>query len=167
MTPTRPKPASPRRISRAATKAARARKSAAAKPDGGNTERQLKIGEAARLIGVEPYVLRFWETQFPFLRPRHSRSKHRYYDQKNLESLHLVKRLLHSEGYTIAGAKKHIREAGLDRLRAPGGESPAAAKPASTDSATADRTSELPHAVQHKLAAIREELKSLQKLLAS
>ena len=62
-------------------------------------------------------MLRFWETQFPFLRPRHSRSKHRYYDEKSLDSLRLIRRLLHSEGYTIAGAKKHIREAGLERLR--------------------------------------------------
>src|SRR5271170_6514221 len=81
------------------------------------SESRIKIGEAARLIGVEAYVLRFWETQFPFLRPRHSRSKHRYYDQKSLDTLRLIRRLLHSEGYTIAGAKKHIREAGLDRLR--------------------------------------------------
>src|SRR5579863_1818383 len=96
------------------------------------TERQIKIGEAARLIGVEAYVLRFWETQFPFLRPRHSRSKHRYYDQKSIDTLHLIRRLLHREGYTIAGARKHIREAGLDRLRddhaaaqtAPAAESP-------------------------------------------
>lgn len=81
-------------------------------------DRQIKIGEAARIVGVEAYVLRFWETQFPFLRPRHSRSKHRYYDEKNLDYLRLIRRLLHSEGYTIAGARKHIREAGLDRLRA-------------------------------------------------
>src|SRR5277367_6057718 len=80
-------------------------------------DRQIKIGEAARIIGVEAYVLRFWETQFPFLRPRHSRSKHRYYDEKSLDSLRLIRRLLHSEGYTIAGAKKHIRETGIDRLR--------------------------------------------------
>src|ERR1700720_4918990 len=85
-------------------------------------EHPIKIGEAARIIGVEAYVLRFWETQFPFLRPRHSRSKHRYYDEKSLDSLRLIRRLLHSEGYTIAGAKKHIREAGLDRLRRERGE---------------------------------------------
>src|ERR1700729_13482 len=94
-------------------------------------ERQIKIGEAARLIGVEAYVLRFWETQFPFLRPRHSRSKHRYYDEKSLDSLRLIRRLLHSEGYTIAGAKKHIRESGLDRLRGEiDGDQPKTAAPA-------------------------------------
>ena len=132
-------------------------------------ERQIKIGEAARIIGVEAYVLRFWETQFPFLRPRHSRSKHRYYDEKSLDSLRLIRRLLHSEGYTIAGAKKHIREAGLDRLRGERGE----LKPA--ELALQDRNEvqsgqshggELSRATQTKLAAIRDELKSLHKLLA-
>src|SRR5579863_4001138 len=99
-------------------------------------ERQIKIGEAARLIGVEAYVLRFWETQFPFLRPRHSRSKHRYYDQKSIETLRLIRRLLHGEGYTIAGAKRHIREAGLDRLRGDGAASKSPeASPTADDSA--------------------------------
>jgi DNA-binding transcriptional MerR regulator len=135
------------------------------------SEQQIKIGEAARLIGVEAYVLRFWETQFPFLRPRHSRSKHRYYDQKSIETLHLIRRLLHSEGYTIAGAKKHIRETGLDRLRDNGaaaksvGAEPIAAEVADTGQ-TREHHGELSRATQNKLVAIREELKSLHKLLA-
>jgi len=136
-----------------------------------DTDRQIKIGEAARLIGVEAYVLRFWETQFPFLRPRHSRSKHRYYDQKSLEALRLIRRLLHSEGYTIAGAKKHIRETGLDRLTGDGATpAPALAAPAAHDHGDARRApariDELSRSMQSKLTAIREELKSLHKLLA-
>ncbi|HZZ07351.1 MAG TPA: MerR family transcriptional regulator, partial [Candidatus Binataceae bacterium] len=75
----------------------------------------LKIGEAAKLLGVEAYVLRFWETQFPFLRPRHARSKHRFYGEQDLETLRLIKRLLHQERFTIEGAKKYIREVGLER----------------------------------------------------
>jgi DNA-binding transcriptional MerR regulator len=135
------------------------------------SERQIKIGEAARLIGVEAYVLRFWETQFPFLRPRHSHSKHRYYDQKSLDSLRLIRRLLHSEGYTIAGAKKHIREAGLDRLRGDGAasKSPVAGPTADDSAATRQApapSGELSRAMQNKLLAIRDELKSLHKLLA-
>jgi DNA-binding transcriptional MerR regulator len=135
------------------------------------SERQIKIGEAARLIGVEAYVLRFWETQFPFLRPRHSHSKHRCYDQKSLDTLRLIRRLLHSEGYTIAGAKKHIREAGLDRLRADGAHSKSATAPPLADAGPANRqaptsSGEISRAMQNKLVAIREELKSLHKLLA-
>jgi DNA-binding transcriptional MerR regulator len=134
-------------------------------------ERQIKIGEAARLIGVEAYVLRFWETQFPFLRPRHSRSKHRYYDEKSLDSLRLVRRLLHSEGYTIAGAKKHIRESGLDRLREANDDSKAVAAPEHDrpkdhrESAPAPSRSQLSRSTQNQLMAIRDELKSLHKLL--
>jgi len=155
---------------------ARSAPRASAVPNG--ADRQIKIGEAARIIGVEAYVLRFWETQFPFLRPRHSRSKHRYYDEKSLDSLRLIRRLLHSEGYTIAGAKKHIRESGLDRLRGdlddgskaaapatenhhpePAGDGPRGAHPASSPG------SGLSPSMQHRLAAIRDELKSLHKLL--
>src|SRR5882724_10436024 len=77
-------------------------------------ERDLKIGEAAKQVGVETFVLRFWETQFPFLKPKHTRTKHRFYQDRDVEVLRLIKRLLHDEGFTIAGANKHIREAGLD-----------------------------------------------------
>jgi len=142
-------------------------------------DRQIKIGEAARIIGVEAYVLRFWETQFPFLRPRHSRSKHRYYDEKSLDSLRLIRRLLHSEGYTIAGAKKHIRETGLDRLRSElDGDKPKIAPVAAENLSREHRGDDceappaaspgmaLSPSTQHQLAAIRDELKSLHKLLA-
>ena len=176
----------------------RSRIAAKATPPANGADRQIKIGEAARIIGVEAYVLRFWETQFPFLRPRHSRSKHRYYDEKSLDSLRLIRRLLHSEGYTIAGAKKHIRESGLERLRGGveggrahdaveshgargAGSDPSASSAGersiageSAEPAIQDReartapspTGELSRATQNKLAAIRDELKSLHKLLA-
>jgi len=80
-------------------------------------ERLLRIGGAAKLVGVEPYVLRFWETQFPFVRPKQSRSRHRHYSPTDIDSLKIVKRLLHIEGYTIAGARKLIRESGLNNLQ--------------------------------------------------
>ncbi|MBV8775312.1 MAG: MerR family transcriptional regulator [Deltaproteobacteria bacterium] len=80
-------------------------------------ERPLKIGEAANLVGVEPYVLRFWETQFSCIRPKQSRSRHRYYSPTDIETLRYVKYLLHTEGYTIAGARRFIRERGLDGVK--------------------------------------------------
>ncbi len=61
-------------------------------------ERGLKIGEAARVLGVETYVLRFWETQFPFLKPKHTRTKHRFYQERDIAVLRVIKRLLHDEG---------------------------------------------------------------------
>lgn len=154
------------------TKPPRARTRTASAPASKGSDRQIKIGEAARIIGVEAYVLRFWETQFPFLRPRHSRSKHRYYDEKSLDSLRLIRRLLHSEGYTIAGAKKHIRECGLDRLRS-GAVDSQVAEPVEQNhpetpemSPVARRNEGLPRSTQSQLAAIRDELKSLHRLLA-
>jgi DNA-binding transcriptional MerR regulator len=154
------------------TKPPRARTRAASASASNGSDRQIKIGEAARIIGVEAYVLRFWETQFPFLRPRHSRSKHRYYDEKSLDSLRLIRRLLHSEGYTIAGAKKHIRECGLDRLRSEAVDSKVAKAVEQNHHETPEmspqstRNEGLPPSTRSQLAAIRDELKSLHKLLA-
>jgi DNA-binding transcriptional MerR regulator len=67
-----------------------------------------KIGDACRELDVQPYVLRYWETEFPFLRPDKSRSGQRVYSEKELALIARVKTLLYDEGYTIAGAKKRI-----------------------------------------------------------
>src|SRR5579872_3532123 len=90
------------------------KKPKAASADSAPDDRGLKIGEAAKVLGVEAYVLRFWETQFQILKPRHARSKHRFYQPRDIETLKLIKRLLHQEGFTIAGANKYIRENGID-----------------------------------------------------
>jgi DNA-binding transcriptional MerR regulator len=63
------------------------KKSRAAVSDSPADERGLKIGEAAKVIGVEAYVLRFWETQFQILKPKHARSKHRFYQPRDIETL--------------------------------------------------------------------------------
>jgi DNA-binding transcriptional MerR regulator len=67
-----------------------------------------KIGEVSRLTGVEPYVLRYWETEFPFLRPRKSRSGQRLYVKKDIELILEIKRLLYEEKYTIEGVRKRL-----------------------------------------------------------
>jgi DNA-binding transcriptional MerR regulator len=124
----------------------------------------MRIGEAARLLGVEPYVLRFWETQFSFLRPRHAASSHRLYEARDIELLRLLKRLLHLEGYTIAGARRHIREVGLERLcaamKSSGGEPKggAEAQPALNGVGAGPQ-------LAATLSEIREELRSLKAML--
>src|SRR5947208_4616227 len=84
----------------------------------------FKIGEVARLVGVKPYVLRYWESEFSVLRPGKTRSRHRLYRRKDVETLLEIRRLLYAEGYTIAGAKRRLREgtrtAGKARVRAEG-----------------------------------------------
>lgn len=67
-----------------------------------------KIGEACKALGIQPYVLRYWETEFPALAPTKSRSGQRVYSEKEMEIIRRIKELLYDEGYTIAGAKKKL-----------------------------------------------------------
>ncbi len=151
-----------RQRSKSAT--ARPKTRAVAKTPAETGDGLVKIGEAARLIGVEAYVLRFWETQFPFLRPRHARSRHRHYDKESLETLKIVKRLLHSEGFTIAGAKKYIRETGIENLRV-GSKAPPAPAPGPIRNEKPAGNGP-PSALRRELAAIRDDLRSLHAILA-
>ena len=70
----------------------------------------FKIGEVAEIAGVEPYVLRYWETEFRTIRPEKTRSKQRLYRRKDVEAVLAIKRLLYDEGYRIDGAKRRLRE---------------------------------------------------------
>ena len=67
-----------------------------------------KIGEACKTLEIQPYVLRYWETEFPALSPNKSRSGQRVYSEKELGVIRRIKELLYEEGYTIAGAKKKL-----------------------------------------------------------
>ncbi len=70
----------------------------------------FKIGEVSRIVGVKPYVLRYWETEFNPLKPGKAPSRHRLYKKKDVELLLEIKRLLFSEVYTIEGARKKLKE---------------------------------------------------------
>ncbi len=70
----------------------------------------FRIGEVAKIIGVKPYVLRYWETEFPILKPGKTPSRHRLYRRRDVETLLDIKRLLYEEGFTIAGAKKRLKD---------------------------------------------------------
>jgi DNA-binding transcriptional MerR regulator len=73
-------------------------------------KRYFRIGEAARIVGTEPSVLRYWENEFPQLRPRRADSKQRTYRRKDLELLLEIKYLLYSEKMTIEGARRRLKE---------------------------------------------------------
>ena len=75
-----------------------------------------KIGEACKLLDIQPYVLRYWETEFPMLRPDKSSSGQRVYNDKDLATIRRIKELLYDEGYTIAGAKKKLDGEDLSEL---------------------------------------------------
>ncbi|GJL56259.1 MAG: transcription regulator protein [Nitrospirales bacterium] len=66
-----------------------------------------KIGEVADITKLPAYVLRFWESEFSFLRPKKSQGRHRVYSQADIETVIEIKRMLYEEGYTIAGLKRY------------------------------------------------------------
>lgn len=91
-------------------------------------KRLYKIGEVCRMADVQPYVLRYWETEFPALAPNKSGGGQRLYTRREIDIILRIKQLLYSEGFTIAGAKKKL-DAELDNPAS--AETPAAAAPAS------------------------------------
>src|SRR5579864_7877124 len=74
----------------------------------------FRIGDVARLAAIKPYVLRFWETEFPALGPRKSGSGHRLYRRKDVELVLEIKRLLYEKRYTIEGARKYLDSRGRE-----------------------------------------------------
>lgn len=103
------------------------------------------IREVAEHTGVEAHVLRYWESEFPMLKPKRARSGARNYRRKDIELIEEIRTLLHEEGYRIEGARKHLRE----RKKA-GAPEQAAAKPQSSLFETMDRAA--------KLENVRKEL---------
>lgn len=74
-----------------------------------DNRRYFRIGDASRIVGVEPYVLRYWESEFPQLKPSRADSKQRTYQRKDLETLLEIKRLLYEERMTIEGARLRLK----------------------------------------------------------
>jgi DNA-binding transcriptional MerR regulator len=74
----------------------------------------FRIGEVSGLVGVEPHVLRYWEREFRSIRPSKSSTGQRVYSRRDVENLMRVRELLYRQGFTIAGAKKQLREKGVE-----------------------------------------------------
>ena len=68
----------------------------------------FRIGEVSKLTHTKPYVLRFWETEFPMLKPTKSKAGHRLYRRQDVELVLEIKRLLYAKGFTIPGARQHL-----------------------------------------------------------
>ncbi len=127
-------------------------------------ERVYRIGEVAEIVGVEPYVLRYWETEFPSLHPAKSPHGQRLYLDSDIEAALAIKELLYEEGFTIAGARKHLpQESQRPPVQETASAGPSAAQPA-------PRTPPLPPAANESnarevLRAVRDELQALLTLL--
>jgi len=109
----------------------------------------FKIGEVAKMANVPTHVLRYWESEFPEIRPKRANSKQRLYKRQDVELILNIKTLLHEQGYTIAGAKK-LLEGGQTPVTTPSETQPADVKVVATT-----------------LQTIKQELKELQHLLTS
>ncbi len=115
----------------------------------------FKIGDVARICRVETYVLRFWETQFPQLKPNKSGTGQRLYRRRDVELALDIKRLVHAEGYTLSGARQALEQVHRRRDPQPGLPLPAAETGKRLDAAAA--------AVGH----IRAELREIAGMLAA
>jgi DNA-binding transcriptional MerR regulator len=73
-------------------------------------ERYYRIGEVSRITEIRPFVLRYWEEEFPTLEPVKGRQGYRLYRQQDVDLVLKIKRLLYDEGFTIAGARRHLRD---------------------------------------------------------
>lgn len=107
----------------------------------------FKIGEVSEIVGVEAYVLRYWETEFELLKPSKAPSRHRLYKKKDVQLLLDIKRLLYAEGFTIEGARKRLKESRKeekDQLKLP----------------LADQK------YRNALVKLKKDIQSLRKLLA-
>ncbi len=93
-----------------------------------------KIGEACKILDIQPYVLRYWETEFPVLKPSKSKSGQRVFGEEDFALIRRIKELLYEEGFTIAGAKKKLEselEAGGPQVAAEPARAPRRRPPAS------------------------------------
>ena len=111
----------------------------------------FKIGEVAKIADVPTHVLRYWESEFPGIRPKRANSKQRLYRKQDVELIVEIKSLLHDRGYTIAGARKLLEGSGAGT----GLSQPPNAETKTTRS----------QLLTQKLKTIKQELKNLQNLL--
>jgi DNA-binding transcriptional MerR regulator len=128
----------------------------------------FRIGEVAALCEVETYVLRFWQTEFPQLAPKKSGTGQRLYRKKDVEQAMRIKRLLHDEGYTIAGARQVFAAEMHEQRQGPrSGELPLAVEPETAQARQAREQAErAADRAQGRLARMRLELRELHGILS-
>ncbi|SRR5258707_15343509 len=127
-------------------------------------DRLYRIGDVARMAEVKPFVLRYWETEFPMLEPVKSISGHRMYRQEDVDMVLKIKRLLYDEGFTIAGARRHLREQNGTAGSAPAGsEGHVSATGVAHAHAHADNATEL--LSRKMLLDLRDSLRAFLTLL--
>jgi DNA-binding transcriptional MerR regulator len=137
---------------------------------GGPAKSLFRIGEVSRLTSTKPFVLRYWETEFPMLQPVKSPKGHRLYRREDIDTVFTIKRLLYNEGFTIAGARRHLREQGPEAIAANGGAAAISDVEAGGELAGASHTPDSAHLAtlnRKTLLDLRDSLRSLLTALES
>ncbi len=125
----------------------------------------FRIGEVSRLTGTKAFVLRFWESEFPTLQPVKSPTGQRLYRREDIETVFEIKRLLYEEGFTIAGARKHLAERnGSGSGESTGANTESISRPVAEFSAPARRGS-ASNSYRKFLLDLHEELRAVLTLL--
>lgn len=119
----------------------------------------FKIGEVCELTDTQPYVLRYWESEFPSLAPAKNSSGQRIYRRRDIETVLRIKQLLYEEGFTIAGAKKRLEAEAAGRTPTP--QSQAAAVPGADPAAAGDGEDK----TRAALREVKEQLREILTLL--
>jgi DNA-binding transcriptional MerR regulator len=131
----------------------------------------LRIGEVSRLTATKPFVLRYWETEFPMLQPVKSPKGHRLYRHDDIETVFTIKRLLYDEGFTIAGSRRHLRDQAQGtngaNASADGGLTAAAVEAHGAESAPQAVSAQLASLNRKALLDLRDSLRSLLTALES
>jgi DNA-binding transcriptional MerR regulator len=128
----------------------------------------FRIGEVGRLTSTKPFVLRYWETEFPMLQPVKSPKGHRLYRREDIDTVFTIKRLLYNEGFTIAGARRHLREQPLGTTGVSSGAAASEAEGRSDESAAPQTPSPQLATLNRKtLLDLRDSLRSLLTALES
>ena len=129
-----------------------------------------KIGEACKKLEIQPYVLRYWETEFPFLSPNKSKSGQRVYSDHEIDVIRRIKELLYEEGYTIAGAKKKLEgelaaEAGGSSSSKKGRKKAAPAPAAAPEAAAEEPAAGDPEQVKRLRVGVEGALRQAREIL--
>lgn len=137
-------------------------------PEAAADKGMFRIGEVCRLTQTKAFVLRYWETEFPMLQPTKTPKGHRLYRRQDVDTVLHIKRLLYDEGFTIAGARRHLREGG-----GASGEGAAPGPGLASGSASGSGSGEMAHepapaAINRKLLLdLRDALRAFLTVLES
>jgi DNA-binding transcriptional MerR regulator len=133
----------------------------------------FRIGEVSRITATKAFVLRYWESEFPTLQPVKSPSGHRLYRREDIETVFEIKRLLYDEGFTIAGARKHLADLAASgggaalKMESSGTSSGQGPAPARVALSGPPQSSSAARAHRKVLLDLREELGAILTLLKS